>query len=98
MIRLRKDAETPHLNPLPYTTTASRPTRLPPRGEEISRPASGRRHGWWIEEFGDGRRRAGRAPYNWGTDRDSISLLRGGGGGESARDGRFDRARLRRWI
>ena len=26
-------ANTPHPNPLPYTTTASRPTRLPPRGE-----------------------------------------------------------------
>jgi len=27
------DQNTPHPNPLPYTTTASRPTRLPPRGE-----------------------------------------------------------------
>src|ERR1035441_9820111 len=27
--RLREGADTPHLNPLPYTTTASHPTRLP---------------------------------------------------------------------
>jgi len=30
---LGEDQNTPHFNPLPYTTTASRPTWLPPRGE-----------------------------------------------------------------
>src|ERR1017187_588189 len=38
-------AETPHLNPLPYTTTACRRTPLPPRGEEIAGRAKGRGRG-----------------------------------------------------
>ena len=52
-----EDGNTPHPNPLPNTTTASRPTRLPPRGEGTclrirrdtcttgSRPTIRRRHG-----------------------------------------------------